>query len=76
MGVRDVRCAAAVTEEEEEGDAVREGRVGEMGVQGGWARWIVTAGGGGRRVQQGWRGAPSAVASWVACWLLFVLVAF
>jgi len=26
-----------------------------MGMQGGWARWMVTAGGGGRRIQQGCR---------------------
>jgi len=26
-----------------------------MGMQGGWARWMVTAGGGGRRIQPGWR---------------------
>jgi len=26
-----------------------------MGMQGGWASWMVTAGGGGRRIKQRWR---------------------
>jgi len=38
--------------EEVEGEAVREGRAW---VQEEWARWMVTAGGDGKRIQQGWR---------------------
>jgi len=32
-----------------------------MGMQEGWAHWMVTAGGGGRRIQQGWRALGSDV---------------
>jgi len=37
------------------GEGGRGGRGGWLGMQEGWARWMVTAGGGGRRIQQGWR---------------------
>jgi len=32
-----------------------------MGMQEGWARWMVTAGGGGKRIQQGWRALDGGV---------------
>jgi len=56
-GDGDQRCAVAVTEEEGGGGGQR-GRGGWVGMQEEWARWMVTAGGGGRRLQQGWRVNP------------------
>jgi len=41
-----------------------------MGMQEGWARWMVTAGGGGRRIQQGWR----ALGCGVLCGILWLFV--